>query len=246
MNRIFLAIGLVAAASFSACSYDRSPGSSNYDPNNPGFEYRVDDMYSSEAYNGWTQSSSNSNPYNPDSSNQRLPAQHTVARGKADYVFNLPADDAGYQASASLVNPVPNDATNLAEGKRLYNIYCWHCHGHDGKNDGSLMAAGKFPKPGTFQTYQDAYIKALPEGKMYHVVTYGKNLMGAHGSLLSPTQRWQIIHYVKHLSTLKSDTEEAGGTEAGTDSTKSAVPKSNASDTKSGDDKAAAGNTKKS
>ncbi|MDZ4838412.1 MAG: cytochrome c [Bacteroidota bacterium] len=220
MKKILYILSLLSVVSLSSCSYDRSPSSSNYEPNDQGFEYGVaGDMYHSKGYEGWSQTGDNTNPYNKDSSNMRLPAEGSVARGKADYRYSLPNSTAGYElAATTLVNPVSKTELNLTEGKALYNIYCWHCHGYTGKNDGSLMASGKFPKPGTFQAYQDAYIKELPEGKIYHTITNGKNLMGAHGHLLSPTQRWQLVNYVKYLANMPSDAPVA------TDSTVAPAP----------------------
>ena len=38
------------------------------------------------------------------------------------------------------------------------------------------------------------------EGKIYHTLTYGKNNMGSHASVLEPTDRWRVVKYVKLLS----------------------------------------------
>jgi hypothetical protein len=42
-------------------------------------------------------------------------------------------------------------------------------------------------------------LKDLPEGKMYHTLTYGKGLMGSHASQLSQKDRWLVIEYIKVL-----------------------------------------------
>ena len=201
MKKIIFSILTIAVFAITACSYDRSPNSGNYNPNDPGFEYAPEgDMYLSVPYDGYTQTVGNSNRYNPDSSNMRLPAVGTVARGKADYYFPYARTTEGYEkAGVELKDTMPNTPANLAEGKRLYETFCWHCHGLTGKSDGPVMASGKFPPP-PFGTYQSDLIKNMPVGKMYYTITYGKNLMGAHGSLLSPKERWEIIHYVKHLA----------------------------------------------
>ena len=46
----------------------------------------------------------------------------------------------------------------------------------------------------TFLTEKD-----LPEGKMYHTITYGKGVMGSHASQLNKEERWLVVHYVKYL-----------------------------------------------
>jgi hypothetical protein len=42
-------------------------------------------------------------------------------------------------------------------------------------------------------------LKNLPEGKIFHSITYGKGLMGAHNSLLSQEERWKLVYYVQKL-----------------------------------------------
>ena len=52
--------------------------------------------------------------------------------------------------------------------------------------------------------YQDKYIKELPIGKIYHVITYGKNNMGSYAYALTPKERWSVATYVKRLSMMDS------------------------------------------
>jgi mono/diheme cytochrome c family protein len=83
----------------------------------------------------------------------------------------------------------------MEEGKRLYGIYCTHCHGASGMGDG--LVAQKLPGPPP--AYSSPQLKNLSEGKMFHSITYGKNLMGPHGSQLNAGERWKIIAYIKTL-----------------------------------------------
>ena len=83
----------------------------------------------------------------------------------------------------------------LAEGKALYTIYCEVCHGTEGKGDGSIVQSGKFPAV-------PSYLERLPtinEGKMFHSITYGRNLMGSHASQVSAEERWKLVHYISKL-----------------------------------------------
>ena len=52
----------------------------------------------------------------------------------------------------------------------------------------------------------------LSEGKMYHAIMYGLNMMGSHASQVSHEDRWMIIKYIKSLqaATLSSEVGEAG------------------------------------
>jgi hypothetical protein len=65
----------------------------------------------------------------------------------------------------------------------------------------------------------DAKYEALSEGTLYHVMTYGKNLMGSYASQLNRKQRWMVAQYIKS----KQGSAESSDAAAGTDSTASAA-----------------------
>ena len=166
------------------------------DPKHPGYEY-MPDMYRSPSYETYS-----ANPNFKDSSTARQPVAGTIARG--NHVFSdfdmLPyAYDntpEGYEAAGrDLKNPLPQNELTLDLGKTAYMNYCKHCHGETGMGDG-LVTQHNGPKP---PPYSGDQLKDLPEGKMYHTIVYGKNMMGSHASQLTPTQRWHIIQYVKTL-----------------------------------------------
>lgn len=163
---------------------------------NPGIEY-APNMYISQAYEPFSQEKKFD--YNPNGMTMRLPVNGTVARGQASFIYPHPNTGDGYAASAGYTPWVSTTKDNVTEGERLYNIYCWHCHGKKGKNDGPIFKEGKMPKP-SWPNYQDEYIKNLPVGKAYHTITHGKGLMGSHAFLLNPEERWKVIHYVKSLA----------------------------------------------
>lgn len=198
---------LVIAAGFllGACSYSRHPDSVFYDPNNSGFEY-APAMYHSFPYEPLTQVTNedatswhyNSMPFNDYGgaikSNSITPVMGTIARGKFDYYTAYEnTDDGRALAAAEMRNTTEATDFTLMEGKRLYNLYCDHCHGVTGDGNGSLMEAGKIPTPGAY--YDKLADRA--EGSIYHTITYGKGIMGSHASQLSPDQRWLITRWVQ-------------------------------------------------
>ncbi len=166
-------------------------------PTDPGIEY-APQMYHSIPLDPYSQT--DYNQFFKDKKNAQAPVAGTVAVGKSDYYYPYANDADGYeQAGKELKNPYSVDNKFLSEGKRLFNLYCKHCHGEQGGNDGTVMASGKFPKPG-WANYQSDYIRTLPEGKIFHTLTYGKNLMGSHATQLDPYERWMVTAYVKDLS----------------------------------------------
>jgi mono/diheme cytochrome c family protein len=135
----------------------------------------------------------NSNPYNQFKMNMREPVANTVRRGQP-LPLRLTIDDLEV-AATTLVSPFTTDDPSVVkEGKALYDSYCKHCHGAEGNADG--LVAEKYA--GVANLNGAAYLE-ITEGHIFHVITFGKGLMGAHGSQVSPDDRWRISRYVKEL-----------------------------------------------
>ncbi len=157
------------------------------DPNSPGIEF-MPDMYRSPSVEVY-----NSNSFYTDNSGSRLPVKGTIPRGFMPYPYAN--DTTGYGAAGrELKNPIPLTPEVLAEGEVLYGKFCVSCHGKQGNGDGSV--ADKLP--GAPPAYSGA-IKNLPEGKIFHSITYGKGLMGSHASQLYQEERWKLVHFIQKL-----------------------------------------------
>ena len=157
------------------------------DQNSPGIEY-MPDMYRSPSVEVY-----NSNPLYTDSTGSRKPVAGTIPRGFMPYPYAN--DTAGYgMAGRELKDPFPASPEILAEGEALYGKFCVHCHGAQGMGDG--LVAAKLP--GAPPAYSGS-LKNLPEGKIFHSITYGKGLMGSHASQLSQEERWKLVRYVQKL-----------------------------------------------
>jgi mono/diheme cytochrome c family protein len=103
----------------------------------------------------------------------------------------------------------------LAEGKELYTIFCNHCHGPKGDGNGHLVEIGKFPAVPDYKS------RDITAGSIYHVIMYGKNLMGSHASQLSNEERWKIVRYVQDLrgDVVNETAETADAVETNTEET---------------------------
>jgi mono/diheme cytochrome c family protein len=178
---------VAAAAMLPSCSDKRSPG----------WEY-ARNMYDPIAPN-------------PDSPNKFLrngqaaqtPPEHTMPVGFDEPETDYPNTMEGYLAAgANMKNPVPATAANLEEGKMLYAQMCTQCHGLKGQGDGSIVKMEKFPPPPSYSSGQSSRggaMKDLTDGKIFHTITYGVNLMGPHRYQLTPTERWKIVLYIHEL-----------------------------------------------
>ncbi|WP_370527249.1 cytochrome c [Pedobacter sp. SYSU D00535] len=105
-------------------------------------------------------------------------------------------------AEATLKNPFPVNQQNLAQGKVLYNHMCSHCHGAQGNGDGEIIKLEKFPAPPSYSkgtSSRGGSMSAMSDGRIFHTITHGLNLMGPHRSQLSPAERWKIVMYVHEL-----------------------------------------------
>ena len=199
--RQLLAISIVILIGLNSCGYNRSPGSGNYDPNNPGYRYTpAYAMYESVPYSSLSQDTGSYHKYNENGMNMRKPAKHTIARGDLSFQYPLEDDDDGYRRAGDELESPFNKGNKkvLSRGKVLYQRYCDHCHGKKGKSNGPVMMNEQYPKP-SFGHFQSSYIDTIEVGRMYHTITYGKGAMGAHASQVEPKDRWKIIHYIKEV-----------------------------------------------
>ena len=97
-------------------------------------------------------------------------------------------------AGRELKNPLPRDMKTLKRGQKMFNTFCIVCHGPFGDGDGSIIP--KFPKPPSLQASK---IENYPDGRIYHIITEGQNVMPSYASQILPRDRWAIIHYLRAL-----------------------------------------------
>lgn len=173
---------------------------------------------------GWEFSRNMYDPigYNPDQPNAnfkdgktaQVPPAGTTPVGFERFPYSGSNDD--YErAGAELVNPFQRTEANLAQGQALYQVYCAVCHGPEGKGDGSITKdrtleaesrqLENYPPPPSYaksdgtNSSRGGAMADLTDGKIYHTITYGLNMMGSHASQLSPDERWKVVMYVREL-----------------------------------------------
>ena len=182
------------------------------DPQEPGRTF-VPDMQYSQAYEYY-----DVNPefaeYGMDTLTSRKPVAGSIHYGSlppvSDDTLNEDALVVAYlykhyyaetiedyeRAGEELRNPLPLTEEILAEGAIIYNVNCMVCHGATGMGDGSVVQSGAYPP---VPSYQDR-LPTITVGKMFHSITYGRNLMGPYSSQLTPEERWKVIYYIQKLA----------------------------------------------
>jgi mono/diheme cytochrome c family protein len=169
------------------------------DKRSRGLEY-APNMYEPIAYNP-----DQKNPNFADGKTSQNPPKGTNPIGFAR--FNFDETRQGYDAaSASAINPLVKNKKNLVEGQQLYIAMCSPCHGEKGAGNGHIVELGKFPAPPSYAngiSSRGGAMKDLTDGKIYHTIQYGINLMGSYASQLSPQERWKVVMYVHELQTIK-------------------------------------------
>ena len=106
------------------------------------------------------------------------------------------------RATAELIdNPFPITDAGLERAKGLYDIYCGICHGKKGDGNGYLVAEenlnAKYPAQPAILINDE--FTATSNGRLYHAIMHGKNVMGNYADKLSYEERWQVVHYIRSL-----------------------------------------------
>lgn len=189
-------IAIFGVALFSSCAKD---------PNSTGRNYMPDMAYavSYETYSA--------NPLFDNNQTARQPVAGTISRGLLpandtmdeaslkSYLYKryFPDSPEGYEkAGVELVNPIVLNDEALAQGQKTFEVFCAVCHGAAGDGQGTIVLSGAYPP---VPAYSER-LKGLPEGKMFHSITYGKNLMGSYSGQVSAEDRWKVIYYIQKLS----------------------------------------------
>ncbi len=97
------------------------------------------------------------------------------------------------------VNPYPITTSGLARGKELYVIYCGICHGDNVDGAGYLVREDGGVYPAAPANFLLPDFVSASEGRYYHSIVYGKNVMGGYADKLSYEERWQVIHFIRSL-----------------------------------------------
>jgi mono/diheme cytochrome c family protein len=169
---------LVVAAPLAACDDD---------PTQPNFEY-MPDMVSSVAFDSF-----DPNPVTADGRTLMRPPEGTIPRGYQPLHYG-PGPAEALRAGRELVNPLPDSDLVRARGEIGFQRWCSPCHGHEGLGDG--LVARKFPRPPPLTA---DHARGLPDGQIFHIVSFGQGVMPSYGQQVVAADRWKIVRYLRKL-----------------------------------------------
>lgn len=90
-------------------------------------------------------------------------------------------------------NLYPPDWSSLVRGQKSYKIECMHCHGKEGKGDGS--SAMKIEK--TVADLTSDYVQNQTDGELFWKISEGRKPMPLAKRTLTDDQRWDVINYIR-------------------------------------------------
>jgi len=123
--------------------------------------------------------------------------------GSVPYYYNDTEEERTRAMNEIISNPFPITAAGLKSGEELYTTFCGICHGKKGDGNGWLVdeanLASAYPaQPANFldATFQEV---GNTNGRYYHSIMYGKNVMGGYADKISYEERWNVIHWIRAL-----------------------------------------------
>ncbi len=125
-----------------------------------------------------------------DGNSMRPPVEGTVSRGNMPFAWDKDPEMSAKMA----VNPLMPTKEILEKGKAKFNTFCSPCHGFYGKGDSRLR--GQYPNPPSLHSEK---IRNWTDGRIYHVIMMGQNVMPSYASQLNQEERWSVITYIRAL-----------------------------------------------
>jgi len=121
--------------------------------------------------------------------------------GSVPYYYEDTEEERTRAMNEITTNPFPITEAGLARAKPLYEVNCGICHGNKGDGNGWLVDEKNknavYPAQPALLTNDE--FTAASEGRFYHAIMHGKNVMGGYADKLSYEERWQVIHYIRSL-----------------------------------------------
>lgn len=87
------------------------------------------------------------------------------------------------------------DEKVLANGERLFNIYCQPCHG-DGQTLGPVAAPGRYPAVAVLKG-DTGRVATKTDGHLFLTIRNGGGLMPGYSWAMTETEMWSVVGYIR-------------------------------------------------
>ncbi len=126
---------------------------------------------------------------------QRFPTD-SVPRSGIEPAIPAITNDKGLLRDQIPINPTEPTAASIANGRKMYNIFCAACHGKTG------MAEAPVAKKGMPVPPIKALVAIFSESHLYNKARYGTvapgpSVMPAYGFQTTTKERWDIVNFLK-------------------------------------------------
>jgi mono/diheme cytochrome c family protein len=115
--------------------------------------------------------------------------------------------DRTHPVSQALTGPEASPA-DLAEGKRLFDIYCTACHGADGKGGAAVTdnkSGNRYRIPAPTLSGGQSSVKSRSDGYLFFLVRDGKknnkgaNTMPGYSYAMEDKDVWSLVAYLRTM-----------------------------------------------
>jgi mono/diheme cytochrome c family protein len=107
------------------------------------------------------------------------------------------------RAARELQNPSEPTVASLKRGRQAYLEYCALCHGMEGRGDGPIAEAARV-RPTDLTTA----LGRRTDGYVYATIRNGGAIMPPLGDRLSPSERWDVVNYLRSISDAPAEPPE--------------------------------------
>lgn len=141
-------------------------------------------------------------PFNNDMVETPALKTGSIVRGKPAETIPIGAHEyrvGSKEEALALTNPKKGGASEVANGKRLFEVNCTPCHGQqDEKGVTVSLASQRMLMPGP-DLGSDLYAPR-PDGLFYGTIHFGgMAVMPRVGYKLSPEETWDIVSYIRWM-----------------------------------------------
>jgi len=96
------------------------------------------------------------------------------------------------------------DKSLVLRGQRVFNVYCFPCHGYEGKGNGPIHQRALKINAGSTGWVQPANLTddqraARENGHLFNTITHGARSMAGYGNQIGVEDRWAVVAYLRAL-----------------------------------------------